>query len=141
MLNAYGVDPRSHPLLTNQNPIGKPIVSGDGAKCSKCGYERTLTSELLQELIGKFYPERPEGNLYQSDLSRFRCSQCGERGANLVRKPKPMKTPRTKYRSETDAPLSNSAKWDFCNQCGGDGGAGGNCPRCGGNGFEPSDTE
>lgn len=26
----------------------------------------------------------------------------------------------------------------FCRQCGGDGGAAGNCPRCGGNGFEPA---
>lgn len=27
--------------------------------------------------------------------------------------------------------------FEFCHQCGGDGGAGGRCPRCGGNGFEP----
>lgn len=28
-------------------------------------------------------------------------------------------------------------KWMPCHQCGGDGGAGGRCPSCGGNGFEP----
>lgn len=32
---------------------------------------------------------------------------------------------------------SNRSSSVFCSQCGGDGGATGNCPRCGGNGFEP----
>lgn len=35
-----------------------------------------------------------------------------------------------------DEPAPQSA-WESCHQCGGDGGAGGRCPRCGGNGFEP----
>ena len=30
-----------------------------------------------------------------------------------------------------------STKHSSCRQCGGDGGSGGQCPRCGGNGFEP----
>lgn len=32
---------------------------------------------------------------------------------------------------------STSSAHMACRQCGGDGGAGGRCPRCGGNGFEP----
>lgn len=31
---------------------------------------------------------------------------------------------------------SGTGRFDPCRQCGGDGGAGGRCPRCGGNGFE-----
>lgn len=34
-------------------------------------------------------------------------------------------------------PSASADRWKFCHQCGGDGGAGGRCPRCGGNGFEP----
>jgi hypothetical protein len=33
---------------------------------------------------------------------------------------------------------SRSSSSVFCHRCGGDGGALGNCPRCGGNGLEPS---
>jgi len=34
-------------------------------------------------------------------------------------------------------PEPKTKTFEFCHQCGGDGGAGGRCPRCGGNGFEP----
>jgi hypothetical protein len=30
-------------------------------------------------------------------------------------------------------------RWKFCRQCDGDGGATGDCPRCGGTGWEPQD--
>ena len=34
-------------------------------------------------------------------------------------------------------PKTTEKPFTSCRQCGGDGGAGGRCPRCGGNGFEP----
>lgn len=33
--------------------------------------------------------------------------------------------------------VTKKSAYEICHQCGGDGGAGGRCPRCGGNGFEP----
>ena len=40
-----------------------------------------------------------------------------------------------------ELPKEPTARWETCHQCGGDGGAGGRCPRCGGTGFEPHGTE
>ena len=40
-------------------------------------------------------------------------------------------------RSATVSPLASNATWEQCHICGGDGGAGGRCPWCRGNGFEP----
>lgn len=37
---------------------------------------------------------------------------------------------------KSQASASPTERWAPCHQCGGDGGAGGRCPSCGGNGFE-----
>ncbi len=41
-------------------------------------------------------------------------------------------------RGNTEATAPTDKKWTFCHNCGGDGGPGGRCLRCGGNGFEPT---
>jgi len=42
------------------------------------------------------------------------------------------------FRNSTQlAVTNNSNRWSICHICGGDGGPGGRCWRCGGNGFEP----
>jgi uncharacterized protein YifE (UPF0438 family) len=38
---------------------------------------------------------------------------------------------------QTESAPPRTSSFEICHQCGGDGGAGGRCPRCGGNGFEP----
>lgn len=62
----------------------------------------------------------------------------------MVKNDPPKKPQATKLPSETNSSnyIPGSKEIDefrICRQCGGDGGAGGRCPRCSGNGFEPRD--
>lgn len=106
--------------------------AGDTLQCRKCGHRRELTESGIREIVEKNFPGRNDFTLYVSELKRFKCSACGAKDTELV-----------EQKSIVAAPVTNTTTdgkrtFSFCHQCGGDGGAGGRCPRCGGNGFEPS---
>lgn len=105
------------------------IVAGDILKCIKCGHERLLTSLGLRELVLKHFSGRTGETLYTSELAKFKCSVCGAKQTKLIENSVSTKT--------TQIIEPSGMQWENCRQCGGDGGAGGRCPRCGGNGFEP----
>ncbi len=131
----------------------QPIEPGDLGRCARCGYERVFTEDVLSDILHSHFPKRPERRLYDTDLARFKCTHCG---AKAIRSRKPTPTTVTSPAIEAasdNVPVSRSLKTEhssgaftlrpqsstsiFCRQCGGDGGAGGRCPRCGGNGIEP----
>lgn len=101
--------------------------AGDVLQCRICGHKRELTTPGIREIVEKNFPERNDFTLYISELKRFKCSACGAKEPELIER-----------QSALAANPSTDGKWMPCHQCGGDGGAGGRCPRCGGNGFEPS---
>lgn len=103
--------------------------AGDVLHCKKCGYQRELSAAVLKEIIERYFPGRQDATLYVSELRRFKCGTCGAKEFKLIE------------RHHTTTPMVNTPtdnRWTPCHQCGGDGGAGGRCPRCSGNGFEPS---
>lgn len=104
--------------------------AGDVLQCRKCGHQLELTSSVLREIVEKYFPGRNDATLYVSELKRFRCGECGAKDSKL-----------NEHQSAVTVPtafIPTDNKWTPCHQCGGDGGAGGRCPRCGGNGFEPA---
>ncbi len=105
------------------------IVAGDKLRCMKCGHEKLLTSLGLRELVSKHFSGRTGETLYTSELAKFKCSICGAKQIKLIENN--VSTKPAQIIQPSDMQFEN------CRQCGGDGGAGGRCPRCGGNGFEP----
>jgi len=102
------------------------ICVGDTLKCNKCNHAKIITKEWLQEICTRFFQNRSP-MLYATELNRLKCEICGTRKPALLE-------------NKLSLPAkfgSGPQKWLPCHQCGGDGGAGGRCPRCGGNGFEP----
>jgi predicted nucleic acid binding AN1-type Zn finger protein len=45
----------------------------------------------------------------------------------------------TSYAYHNKHKPKHNDEWRFCSQCGGDGGATGDCPKCGGTGWAPRD--
>lgn len=103
--------------------------AGDFLQCRQCGHKRELTTAGIREIVEKNFPGRKDFTLYVSELKRFKCSACGAKDPKLIERQSAVAAP--------VASTSSDGKWTPCHQCGGDGGAGGRCPRCGGNGFEP----
>ena len=103
---------------------------GDVLQCKKCGHQRELTESALRKIFEKNFPGSKDFTLYTAELRRFKCSACGAKDPKLIEHPSAV------HASITSTSTDN--KWTPCHQCGGDGGAGGRCPRCGGNGFEPT---
>jgi hypothetical protein len=105
------------------------IVAGDKLRCMNCGHEKLLTCLGLRELVSKHFSGRKGETLYTSELAKFKCSVCGAKQTKLIED----------NVSTSPAKITQPSGMQFenCRQCGGDGGAGGRCPRCGGNGFEP----
>lgn len=105
------------------------VVAGDKVKCVSCGHEKLLSSAALRELVLKHFRGRTGETLYTSELTKFKCSMCGAKLTKLIEN--------QITTEQTQIIQPSTMQWENCHQCGGDGGAGGRCPRCGGNGFEP----
>jgi hypothetical protein len=105
-------------------------VLGDELKCNKCGHSQILTSSFLAKILKKHFPERIGSTLYVSDLKRFKCVVCNSKETKLIEN---RHNPLGQFMNEKNEQLGQ-----MCRQCGGDGGINNRCPRCSGNGFEPS---
>ena len=55
------------------------ISPGNILQCASCGHERTVTEHWYSEIAKRHFPKRTPFQLYFSDLSRFKCSSCGEK--------------------------------------------------------------
>jgi hypothetical protein len=105
-------------------------IIGDELKCHKCGHTKLLTSEYLAKILIKHFPGRLEKTLHVNELKKFKCKACGSKETKLV-----------EHRDVASSQVitnKENLEGQMCHQCGGDGGISGRCPRCGGNGFEPS---
>jgi DNA-directed RNA polymerase subunit M/transcription elongation factor TFIIS len=101
--------------------------AGDKLRCNKCGHTKDITHEWLADLLRRFFPTRSDETIYSAELHRFKCNACGANNVSIV--DQPLRIP-----PEINPP--EQQQWVICRQCGGDGGATGSCPRCGGTGWE-----
>jgi uncharacterized Zn finger protein len=109
--------------------MGQPVKADadNTLRCKNCGHTKELTSDILKALAKKYLASRNDATIF---LSQFKCTICGEKEPELMES-------KTKTTTSISDPRADRT-WLSCHQCGGDGGAGGRCPRCFGNGFEPS---
>ncbi len=128
--SVWGEEPTDRIEKPQENSTMCYKCSGSGrAKlgdiCTLCNGTGRLKYEppaIPHSLDGPTFPEapsRPSTGLSQLQIRRILLEQ--ERSSTPVASPK--------------------NKWESCHQCGGDGGAAGRCPRCGGNGFEPEQQD
>ncbi|MFZ4441363.1 MAG: hypothetical protein ACOYOS_23370 [Syntrophales bacterium] len=101
--------------------------AGDILRCKMCGHSKELTSDIIETLVERFTPSKDNVAIF---LSHFKCTVCGIKNPDLIEAD-------TKTANST-SDIQTGRKWLPCRQCGGNGGPGGRCPRCYGNGFEPS---
>lgn len=52
------------------------IQAGDTLVCCHCDYERIVEDAWIKSVCDKFFHNRIPAKIYDSDLSRFRCSNC-----------------------------------------------------------------
>jgi predicted RNA-binding Zn-ribbon protein involved in translation (DUF1610 family) len=57
----------------------KPIKEGDRLLCATCGHARKITSAWVEEMCKRYFHRHYEFVLYHSDLTRFKCSVCGNK--------------------------------------------------------------
>jgi hypothetical protein len=142
---------------------------GEFLYCQDCGRSREITQEWVEDVCRRYFHRDSEFVLRLSDLSRFKCSTCSskriEHRVNVTSLSPEPHTDGEPYpffefsRSEThiedverirhagrpydlhhnEGKRKHNDEWRFCLQCGGDGGATGDCPKCGGTGWEPRD--
>lgn len=138
--------------MNNSSPYFSTVHAGAIGRCKKCGHEKVFTHNVLRAIVQKHFQNRVGETIYLSELARFRCSICGAKEIQVDSGPSesgpsssalttnvpPVLPQSPEYRPSIIWPkTATDNRWAPCRQCGGDGGAGGRCPRCGGNGFEP----
>ncbi|WP_157750920.1 hypothetical protein [Janthinobacterium svalbardensis] len=94
----------------------------DVIECAKCLHKLTVTHVWLDELAQRVGASRLL-RLDQGMLKRLRCTECSSRNFIVVQARLP------------DVNIADEIKPFMCGICGGDGGAGGRCWKCGGTGF------
>lgn len=62
----------------------KVLNVGDTLRCTKCGHSRLVSQHWVEEVCRKSFATRSPAVLRTSDVTRFKCSSCGEKKLEVV---------------------------------------------------------
>lgn len=61
------------------------LFVGDAVACDKCGHTFKLTAKSIASTCERAFPQRLPRELFDTDLTQFACSACGERAGLVAR--------------------------------------------------------